>query len=64
MTAEILNLRKIRKAAARKADEHTANANRAKHGEAKAPKITRTLEAEREGVRHAAGKLVPPSKKP
>lgn len=64
MTAEIVNLRKARKAAARKSGEWTAEANRIKFGERKADKTIRKLEAKRAEARHEAGKLDPPADKP
>ncbi|MBY0612562.1 MAG: DUF4169 family protein [Beijerinckiaceae bacterium] len=64
MTAEIVNLRKARKAAARKSDERAAEANRVTFGERKADKTVRKLETKRAEARHEAGKLDPPADQP
>ena len=57
MTADIINLRKVRKAAARKADERRAEANRAKFGEPKPAREARKAEEAREAAKHEAGRL-------
>ena len=58
--AEIINLRLARKARARREAEQAAAANRARHGETRAAKDSRRLDAEREarkldGTRREAG---------
>ena len=64
MSAEIINLRKARKAAARQVDERAAEANRRKFGEAKAPKAVRKAEEKRAKAAFEAGRLAPGPEKP
>lgn len=55
--AEIINLRKARKARARTEADKQADQNRAKFGQTKAEKTTRKLEDARAAKAHDAGKL-------
>lgn len=55
--AEIINLRKARKAKARTEAEKQAEQNRARFGQTKAEKVVRKLEDARAAKAHDAGKL-------
>lgn len=57
--AEIINLRKARKARERSAAEKQAEQNRAKFGQTKPEKTLRKLEDTRAKNAHEAGKLEP-----
>jgi Domain of unknown function (DUF4169) len=62
--AEIINLRKARKAKERSAAEKQAEQNRAKFGQTKAEKTIRKLEEARAAKAHDAGRIEADEPKP